>query len=100
MVVLGGDMNFRIVDGFVMDLETGFPLSFMNVNGLGEAEMLREPMDSNRSFPVMSTLKIVLAAFEIFRHMLHFISSKSWLGLGVAYLWLGNMDDHICYKFC
>ena len=32
----------------------------------GEARALREPMDSNRSFPVMSTLRIVLAAFEIF----------------------------------
>ena len=82
MVVLGGDMYFKIVDGFVMDLKTGLPLSFMNVNGLLEARTLRESMDSNRSFPVMSTLKIVLAAFEIFRHMLHFISSKSCLGLG------------------
>ena len=33
MVLLGGDMNFKIVDGFVMDLETGFTLVF--VNGLG-----------------------------------------------------------------
>ena len=40
-------------------------------------------MDSNRSFPVMSTLKIVLVAFEIFRHMLDFRSSKSCLGLGL-----------------
>ena len=39
-------------------------------------------MDSNGSFPVMSTLKIVLAAFENFRHMLDFRSSKSCLGLG------------------
>ena len=51
----------------------------MNVNGLG---VLREPMDSNRSFPVMSTLRILLAALEIFRHMLDFRSSMSCLGLG------------------
>ena len=39
-------------------------------------------MDSNRSFPVMSTLKIDFAAFEIFRYMLDFKSSMSCLGLG------------------
>ena len=54
----------------------------MNVNGLGETGALREPMDSNRSFPVMSTLRILLAALEIFRHMLDFRSSMSCLGLG------------------
>ena len=81
VVLLGGDMDFKIVDGFVMDLETGFTLVLVNVNGLG-AMALTEPMDSNRSFPVMSTLRIVLAAFEIFRHMLDFRSSMSCLGLG------------------
>ena len=49
-------------------------------SGGGGAGALREPMDSNRSFPVMSTIKIVLAAFEIFWHMHR--SSKSFLGLG------------------
>ena len=39
-------------------------------------------MDSNRSFPVMLTLKMVFAALEIFRHMLDFKSSMSCLGLG------------------
>ena len=33
VVLLNGDMDFKIVDGFVMDLETGFPLVLMNVNG-------------------------------------------------------------------
>ena len=28
-------MDFRIVDGFVMDLEIGFTLVLVNVNGLG-----------------------------------------------------------------
>ena len=44
-------MDFKIVDGFVMDLETGFTLAFVNVNGLGGgggggggAGALREPM--------------------------------------------------------
>ena len=72
VVLLGGDTDFKIVDGFVMDLETGFIVELVNVigwgGGGGGAEALREPMDSNRSFPVMSTLRIVLAAFEIFRH--------------------------------
>ena len=39
-------------------------------------------MDLNRSFPVMSTLKIVLAALKIFRHMPDFRASVSCLGLG------------------
>ena len=43
---------------------------------------LREPMDSNKSFPVMSTLRIVLAAFEILLHMLDFRSGVSCLGFG------------------
>ena len=76
VVLLGGNMDFKIVDGFVMGFETGFILVLVNANGLwgggggGGAGALREPMDSNRSFPVMSTLGIVLAAFEILRHML------------------------------
>ena len=34
--LLGGDMDFKIVDGFVMTLETGFTFVLVNVNGLGE----------------------------------------------------------------
>ena len=34
-MLLGGDMNFKIVDGFVMAFETGFTLVLVNVNGLG-----------------------------------------------------------------
>ena len=83
----GGDMDFKIVDGFVIALETGFTFVLVKVNGLGGgggggARALREPIDSNRSFPVMSTLRIDFAAFEIFRHMLDLKSSMSCLGLG------------------
>ena len=35
VVLLCADMDFRIVDGFVMDLEIEFTPVFMNVNGLG-----------------------------------------------------------------
>ena len=35
VVLLGGDMDFKIVHGLVMDLETGFTLVLVNVNGLG-----------------------------------------------------------------
>ena len=73
VVLLGGDMDFKIVDDFVMGLETGFTLVLTReCEWLGGAGALREPMDSNRSFPVMSTLRIVLAAFEVLRHMLDF----------------------------
>ena len=77
--LLGGDMDFKLVDGFEMVLETGF--TFALVNGLGGGA-LREPTDSNRSFPMMSTLRIGFAAFEMFRYMLDFKSSMSCLGLG------------------
>ena len=50
--------------------------------GGGRAEALRGPIDSNRSFPVISTLRIVLAAFEIFRHVPDFRSSLSSVGFG------------------
>ena len=93
VVLLGSDMDFKIVDGFVMGLETGFTLVLVNVNGLGAAGGLRGPMNSNRSFPVMSTLRIVLAALEIFRHILDFRSGMSCAGLGY-------LNDHICYEFC
>ena len=46
VVLLGGDMDFKIVDGFVIVLETGLTLVLVNVKGLG----LREPMDSNTSY--------------------------------------------------
>ena len=56
VVLLGGDMNYKIVDDFVMVLETGLTLVLVNVKGLGggEGAGLRETMDSNRSFPVMN----------------------------------------------
>ena len=38
VVLLGGDMDFKIVDGLMMDLETGFTLVLVNVNGLGGGE--------------------------------------------------------------
>ena len=76
------EMDFNTVDGFGMVFETGMTLVLVNVKGLGGAGALREPMDSNRSFPVMSTLSIVLAALEIFRHMLDFRSSVSCFGFG------------------
>ena len=80
VVLLVGDMDFKIVDGFVMGLWTGFTSVVVNVNGLrGGAGALREPTDSNKSFPVMSTLRIVFAAFKILRHLLDFRSSVSCL---------------------
>ena len=48
----------------------------------GGAGWLRDPINSNRSVPVMSTLKKFLAAFEIFRYMLDFKSNMSCLVVG------------------
>ena len=51
--------------------------------GGGGGGALRELMDSNKYFPVMSTVRIiVLVVFEILRHMLDFRSSVSCLGFG------------------
>ena len=71
MRLLGGEVAFKVLDGFEVVLRDELILVLANWKGLGGgAGALRDPIDSNRSFPVMSTLKKVLAAFEIFRHML------------------------------
>ena len=65
-----------------MVLETVLTLVLVNVKGVGGAGLLREPIDSNRSFSVMSTFSIVLAALEALRYMLDFKSGVSCLGFG------------------
>ena len=84
MELLGGEVDINVVNGFGMNLEVELTLVLVNVNGLGGGGggVLREPMDSNRSFPVMLTLEMVFAVFEIFQHMLDFKSSMSCLGMG------------------
>ena len=82
MILLGGVMDFSIVDAFGMVLETGLTLVLVNLNGAGGAGALREPIDSNRSFPAISMFNIVLAALETLRHMLDFKSSVSCFGFG------------------
>ena len=78
------------VSGFEMDLEVELTLMLVNVNsflllggggGGGWAGALREAIDSNRSFPVILTPKMVFATLEIFLHMLDFESRMSCLGL-------------------
>ena len=56
--------------------------------------MLR--IDSNRSFPVMSDLRIFLEACETLRH----IQIQCVLfGVRVANLRLGDLNNHVCDKF-
>ena len=67
--LLGGEVDFKVVSGFEVDLEVEFTSVLVNVKDLGGggggAGVLREPIDSNRSFPVISTPKMIfLAAFE------------------------------------
>ena len=81
MEVLGGEVNLE-VDGFDVTLEPEFTWVFIKVKGLGGAGVLREPMDSNNSFPVILTSSIVFATLETLRHMLDFRLSMSCLGLG------------------
>ena len=82
--LLGGEVDFKVVGGFEVGLVVGLTLVLLNVKGLGGggARTLREPIDSNRSFPVMLNLRILLAACETLRHILDFRSSVSCLGLG------------------
>ena len=82
MTLLGGEVAFKVLDGFEVVLRDELILVLANWKGLGGAGVLRDPIDSNRSFPVMSTLKKVLAAFEIFRYMLDFKSNMSCLAVG------------------
>ena len=81
MEVLGGEVVLE-VDGFVVTLEPEFTWVLVKVKGLGGAGALREPMDSNSSFPVILTPSIVLATVETLRHMLDFRLSMSCLGFG------------------
>ena len=82
MDLQAGVMDFSMVDPFGMSLDTGLTLVLVNVKGLGGAGALRKPIDSNRSFPAMSTFSIVLTAFETLRHMLDFRSDVSCSGFG------------------
>ena len=81
MEVLGGEVDLE-VDGFEVTLEPEFTWVLVKVNGLGGAGALREPMDSNNSFPVTLTPSIVLATVETLWHILDFRFSMSCLGLG------------------
>ena len=80
--LLGGVMDFNTENGFGMVLETLLTSVLVNVKGLVGAGVLRELIDSNSSFPVMSTFSIVLAALETLWHMLDFRSSVSCFGSG------------------
>ena len=76
--LLGGVTDFSTVDAFGMFLETGA----RECEGFKGAGALREPIDSNRSSPVMSTFSTVLAAFETLRNLLDFRFSVSCFGFG------------------
>ena len=84
MELLVGEVDFSVENGFEMSLEVELTLVLVNVKGFegGGAGTLREPIDSNRSFSVILTLRMVFVALETFRHMLDFKSSMSCLGLG------------------
>ena len=79
--VLGGEVDLEM-DGFEVTLEPEFTWVLVKVKGLGGAGALREPMDSNSSFPVILTPSIVLNTVETLRHMLDFRLSMSCLGFG------------------
>ena len=81
MEVLGGEVDLE-VDGFEVTLEPEFTWVLVKEKNLGGAGVLREPMDSNSSFPVILTPSIVLATVETLRHMLDFRVSMFCFGFG------------------
>ena len=88
-ILLDGEM-----DAFDMGLGTGLTFVLVNLNGMGAggggAVALRKLIDSNRSFPVMSTFSITLAALETLPHVLDFKSSVLFW-VWVANRWLGDL---------
>ena len=71
------------VDFIMSGSEVELTLVLANVKDLGGgAGALRRPIDSNRSFAVTSNLRMFLAAWETFRHMLDFRSSVSCFEFG------------------
>ena len=81
MEVLVGEVDLDM-DGFEVVLEPEFTLVLVKVKDLGGAGALREPIDSNSSFPVILMPSIVLATLETFWNMLDFRSSMSCQGFG------------------
>ena len=76
-----GEMGLGM-DDLEVTLEPEFTWVSVKEKGLGGAGALREPIDSNSSFPVILTPSIVFATLETFRHMLYFRLSMSCLGFG------------------
>ena len=81
VVLLDGEVDLSM-GGFGVGLETEFTLVLIKEKGLGGAGVLREPIDSNSSFPVILTPRTVLAMLETLRNMLDFRSSMSCFGFG------------------
>ena len=80
--LLGGEVDFKVMDGFEVVLVDEFTLVLVNVKGLGGggAGALSEPIDSNRSFPVTSTPKMFWLQWKLFDT--YWISGPECLVLG------------------
>ena len=65
MEVLVGVVDLDM-DGFEVVLEPEFTLVLVKVKGLGGAGALREPIDSNCSFPVILTPSMVFFYWKFF----------------------------------
>ena len=98
MEVLGGEVDLD-VDGFEMVLEPEFTLVLVKVKGLGGAGALSEPIDSNSSFPVTLTLSMVFCHVGNFAAHAGLQIKHVLFWVGVAYLWLGDLNGHTGYKF-
>ena len=100
--LLGGVIDFKIVDDFGMVLGTGLTLVLVNMKGLGggggrgaeKTDGFKQVFPSN-----VNTYNCFCGIRNFFAHarfqILHVLF---WTG--VENLWLGYLNDYISYEFC
>ena len=66
--------------------------------GFRGARALIEPIDSNRSFPVISTPNVFGCSGNFSTHTGFQVQSVLFW-VGIANLRLGDFDNHVCYEF-
>ena len=64
MELLGGEVDFKVTDGFEVVLVDEFTLVLVDVKGLGRGRDAERTYRFKQTFPVMSNLIIFLAACE------------------------------------
>ena len=99
VLLLDGEVVLSM-GGFGVGLETEFALVLVKEKGLGGAGALRESIDSNSSFPVITDTWNSFSNVGNFTAHAGLQVKHVLLWIWVAHLWLGYLDDHIgCKSF-